>query len=218
MKRLHRIFLRFAAGAVVPPVVRMARAHAVLLATCSALLSGFPDSLAHADSKAAAEFTLKTCSDAMEDFAKVEAAARDGAWAVSSQAAMSKYVQNRSMWTVPQGDEIYFVSIWESLIGVGQKPSPHKICAIIFRERTVMRDEFFNLVSAAMDLTFAADTRTPQARTERYEINRYRLANVHISINSSLLDGIVRSVLMQEMFKFVLPNARPVESSPGVDR
>src|SRR5437870_4807947 len=65
-------------AAALPTDSRMARGHAILLATCSALLSGFLGLPAHADSKSAAEFTLKTCSDAMDDFAKVEAAARDG--------------------------------------------------------------------------------------------------------------------------------------------
>jgi hypothetical protein len=176
------------------------------------LLSGFPGGSAHADSNAAAEFTLKTCSDAMENFAKVEAAARRGSWVASSQPiseAMSKYMQSRSMWTVPQGDEIYFVSVWESLRGVGQKPSPYKVCTITFRNKTVMRDEFFNLVSAAMDLTFTYETRTPRTRTESYEINCYQLANVNIAIISSL-DGTVQSVSMQEVFKFLLPGAPPV--------
>ena len=211
MKCSRWIFRQLAACAVALPAVRMARAHAVLLAMCSALLSGFPGWSAHADSKAAAEFTLRTCSDAMANFAKVEAAAREGSWVGSSQPiseAMSKYMRNRLMWTVPQGDEIYFVSILESFIGGGQKPSPYKFCTITFRNKTVRRDEFFNLVSAAMDLTFASETRTPYTRTEMYEINCYQLANVNITIISSL-DGIVQSVIMQEVFKFLLPSAPP---------
>ena len=70
---------------------------------------------AHADSKSAAEFTLKTCSDAMDDFAKVEATARDSSWQILSlpiPPAMNKYMRARSMWTVRQGDETYSVSIW----------------------------------------------------------------------------------------------------------
>jgi hypothetical protein len=212
MKFLHRCFLRLAADVVALPAVRMARAHAVLLATCSALLSGFPGSPAHAESTAAAEFTLKTCSDAMENFAKVEAAAREDSWEDTSQPiteAMNKYMRGRSMWTVPQGDEIYFVSIYESLRGVGKKPSPYKVCSITFRNRTVRRDEFFNVVSAAMNLTFASETRTPYTRTEMYKIDCYQLANVNISIMSGL-DGVVQWVSMWEVFKFLLPSAPPV--------
>jgi hypothetical protein len=218
MKLSRRIFRRLTAGAPALPLVRMATPHAVVFATLSAVLLVLPGSPAHADSKAAAEFTLKTCPDAMENFAKVEASAREGGWVGSSQPiseAMSKYMRNRSMWNVSQGEEIYFVSIWESLRGVGQKPSPYKVCSIVFRNKTVRRDEFFNVVSAAMDLTFAYETRTRNTLTESYEINRYQLANVSIVIVSSL-DGVVQSVVMQEMFKFLIPNARPAVP-PGVD-
>jgi hypothetical protein len=216
MKFLHRLFQGLAVDVVALPAVRMARAHAVLLATC-ALLSGFPGLPARADSKAAAEFTLKICTDAMEDFAKVEAAARGGGW--SSQPlsqAINKYIRNRSTWTVPQDDGTYLVSIWESLIGEEQGRPPQKVCAVNFRNRTATRDELFSLVSAAMDLTFASDTRTPQTRTERYEINRYRPKSIHITFISSL-DGVMRTVLVQEMLKFDVPRARPVEP-PSVDR
>ena len=174
---------------------------------------------AHADSKSAAEFTLKTCSDAMDDFTKVEAAARDGNWLVLSQPippAMNKYMRAKSTWTVPQGDETFLVSIWESLIGEEQKLPPRKVCSVAFRNKTVKRDEFFNLTSTAMDLTFAADTRTPQMRTERYEINRYRPNKVHFSFTSTL-DGIVSMALMQEMHTFAVPRAGAA-APPGVDR
>jgi hypothetical protein len=182
------------------------RARVVLLA---ALASGFLGLPAHADSKSAAEFTLKTCSDAMYDFAKVEATARDSSWQILSlpiPPAMNKYVRARSMWTVRQGDETYSVSIWESLTGEEQKRPPRKVCAVSFPNKTVRRDEFFNLASAAMDLTFAADTRMPQMRTERYEINRYRPNKVDFSITSTL-DGIVSAVLMMEMPTFAIPRA-----------
>jgi hypothetical protein len=217
MKFLHGLFLRLAVDVVALPAVRMARTHAALLATFIILVSGFPGLLAHADSKSAAEFTLKTCSDAMEDFAKVEAAARGGGW--SSQPlsqAINKYVRNRSIWTVPQDEGNYLVSIWESLIGEEQGRPPQKVCAVNFRSRTVTRDELFGVMSAAMDLTFASDTRTPQIRTERYEINRYRPKSIHITFSSSL-DGVVRTVLVQEMLKFDVPRVRPVEP-PNVDR
>jgi hypothetical protein len=217
VKLPRRKFLHLAAGAAaLPAVSRMARGHAILLATCSALLSGFLGLPAHADSKSAAEFTLKTCSDAMDDFAKVEAAARDGSWLVWSQPirpALTKYMRARSMWTVPQGDETYIVRIWERLIGEEQKLPPRKVCGVYFGNKTVKRDEFFNLASAAMDLTFSSDTRTPQTRTEMYEINRYR-PNKVLFFFTSTLDGIVTMALMQEM---AVPRAGPAVS-PGVDR
>jgi hypothetical protein len=164
---------------------------------------------AHADSKSAAEFTLKMCSDAMDDFAKVEATVRDNNWQVLSQPIpppLNKYMRARSMWTVRQGDETYGVSIWENLTGEQQKLPVRKVCAVSFPNKTVKRDEFFNLASAAMDLTFAADTRMPQMRTERYEINRYHPNKVDFSITSTL-DGIVSMALMMEMPTFAVPRA-----------
>jgi PDZ domain len=208
-KLLHWRLLLVAAGAT---TIRTPRgwqgARVVLLVACSALVSGFLGLPAHADSKSAAEFTLKTCSDAMDDFAKVEATARDNSWQILSQPippAMTKYMRARSMWTVRQGDETYMVSIWESLNGEEQKLPPRKVCAVSFPNKTVKRDEFFDLAFVGMDLTFAADTRMPQLRTERYEINRYRPNNVHFSITSTL-DGIVSTVMMQEMYTFAVPS------------
>src|SRR5271155_2716332 len=57
-------------------------------------------SLAHADSKFAAEFMLKICSDAMDDFAKVTAVARDNLWVEATVPAMQKYMTSQSAWTV----------------------------------------------------------------------------------------------------------------------
>jgi|HubBroStandDraft_6_1064221.scaffolds.fasta_scaffold1098588_1 hypothetical protein len=77
-------------------------------------------SLARADSKSAAEFMLKICSDAMDDFAKVTAVARDNLWVeatIPAVPAMQKYITSRSAWTVAQGDQKFFVQIWISLAG-----------------------------------------------------------------------------------------------------
>jgi hypothetical protein len=219
MKFLYRGLLRLAARAVVLPTERMARAHTVLLAMCSALMSALLSLPAYADSKAAAELTLKTCSDAMEDFAKVEAAARDAGWTESRQPiaqGMTKYMRNQSIWTVSQNGGTYLVQIWESLSGEELKQPPRKVCAINFRNMTVNRDELFSLVSTAMDLTFASETRTPRMRSERYEINRYRPNKVHITINANL-EGTVQSVLMQEMRTIAMPRLQPAAPS-GVER
>jgi hypothetical protein len=219
-KLLQWRLLLVAASATTPRTPRGRQgALVVLLAACSALVSVFFGLPAHADSKSAAEFTLKMCSDAMDDFAKVEATARDNNWQVLSQPippSLNKYMRARSMWTVRQGDETYGVSIWENLTGEQQKLPARKVCAVSFPNKTVKRDEFFNLASAAMDLTFAADTRMPQMRTERYEINRYHPNKVDFSITSTL-DGIVSMVLMMEMPTFAVPRAGST-APPGVDR
>ncbi len=198
----------------------------VLLATCSALLLGFLSLPAHADSKAAVEFTLKTCSDAMEDLAKVEAAARDGGWTVVRQPGFlrSKYERARSDWTVQQGDETYEVSTWEYLyllLHSGHSVQfPGKWCSVLFIDnkdkQTVKRDEFFNLVSEAMDLMLVEDHgKSKRLRDEKYEINRYRPRRVRFEIMSA--DGLVVRVRMREIPTFRLPSAQPT-APPGVNR
>jgi hypothetical protein len=204
---------------MIAPALSAGCMRTALSAAYGALALALAGAPAKADSKSALELTIKTCSAAMDDFAKVEAAARGDNWLAMSQPippAMTKYMRARSMWTVQQGDASYMVAIWESLVGEEQKLPPRKVCSISFRNKTVKRDEFFDLASAAMELTFAADTRTPQMRSERYEINRYRPNKVHFMITSTL-DGAVTMVLMQEMHIFAVPGA-DAAPSPRVDR
>src|SRR5262245_23522483 len=101
-------------GAAAHPAIRMARG-CFFLTTCIELL--FAGLAAQADSKSAAEFTLKTCTDAMADFAKVQAAARDNGWSMSPRPvseSLKKFVRGWSVWNVPQGDDTYMLVIYES--------------------------------------------------------------------------------------------------------
>jgi hypothetical protein len=118
--------------------------------------------LAHADSKSAAEFVLKICFDAMDDFAKVTAVARHNLWVEAAVPPMQKYMTSRSAWTVTQSDQNFFVSIWVSLIGEEAKLPPLKVCAVNFPGNGVNRDEFFNLASSSFDLEFAMESKFPQ--------------------------------------------------------
>jgi hypothetical protein len=165
---------------------------------------------AHADSKAAAGFTLKTCTDAMADFAKVQATARASGWSVSPQpipGSLKKYGQEMSIWNVPQGDDTYTLVIWE--LGLEQKRASRRICYIsFFGHATVKRDEFFNQVSAAMDLRLLDDKRATM-RTESYEAKLYLPKRIHFSITSTL-DGMVANVSMGEI-ALPAPATRPDE-------
>jgi hypothetical protein len=165
---------------------------------------------AHADSKSAAEFMLKICSEAMDDFAKVTAVARDNLWVEAAVPTM--YETSKSAWTVTQGDQKFFVLIWVSLIGEEAKLSPVKVCAVNFPGNDVNRDEFFNFASSSLDLEFASEMHTPQFRTESYELKSYRPKKIHLSITSNS-SGSVRIAMMQEMHIFALPR-RPAPDAP----
>jgi hypothetical protein len=174
-------------------------------------------SLAHADSKSAAEFVLKICSEAMDDFGKVTAAARDNLWVEATLPAMQKYMTSRSAWTVTQGDQKFFVTIWISLIGDEAKLPPLKVCAVNFPDRDVNRDDFFNFASSSLDLEFAMETKSPQFRTESYELKSYRPKKIQLSITSNN-NGTVMMAMMQEMHIFAFPRRPAPDAPPGVTR
>jgi hypothetical protein len=199
----RRKFLSRSERAAAHPAVRMARACFFLLLTCIALLFAGPR--AHADSKTAAEFTLKICSDALLDFAKVQAAARAGGWSSLPRSlpdSAKRYIRAMSAWNVPQGDDTYTLSIVE--FGVAQE---QRFCFIsFFRGATVRRDDFFNQLSAAMDLRLL-DDKQGTMRTERYEAKLYRPKTVHFSITSTP-HGTVANVSMREI-RLPAPATRP---------
>jgi hypothetical protein len=137
------------------------RGVCLFTALCLSIACG---SLAHADSKSAAEFMLKICSEAMDDFAKVTAVARDNLWVAM------QHETSRSTWTVTQGDQNFFVSIW---VGDEAKLPPLKLCAVNFPDYDVNRDEFYNFASSSLDVEFASEVRTPRIRLEYYELKSY---------------------------------------------
>jgi hypothetical protein len=163
---------------------------------------------------------LKICSDAMDDFAKVTAAARDNLW-VKEEAtvpATQKYITSQSAWTVTQDDQKFLVSIWVSLIGDEAKLPPQKACGMIFPGNYVNRDEFFNFASSSMDLEFVRELRTTQFRTESYELKTYRPKKIELTIISNNLDGGVMTAQMQETPIFALPRQPAPDAPPGVTR
>jgi hypothetical protein len=178
------------------------------------ILSIVCGSPARADSKSAAEFMLKICSEAMDDFAKVTAVARDDLWVEATVPAI-KYQKSRSAWTVTQGDQKFFVSIWVSLIGEELKLPPLKACAMNFPGDDVNRDDFFNFASSSLDLEFAMETKFPQFRTEAYELKSYRPKKIVLSIMWRN-NGTVMMAMMQEMHIFALPRRPAPDAPPGV--
>jgi hypothetical protein len=161
-------------------------------------------SQAYSDSKSAAEFMLKICSDAMVDFAKVTAIARDNYW-IETTIPEQKYVTSLSMWTVTQGDEKFAVQIWVNMLGVEKKLFPPlKVCGVSFPGKNINRDEFFNFASSSLDLEFARKSQF----TESYELKRYRPKRIELSISSN--NGTVMMAGMAEM-----PTS---DAPPGVTR
>ena len=160
-------------------------------------------SRAHTDSQSAAEFMLKICSDAMDDFAKVTAVARDNHW-IETTIPEQKYVASLSMWTVTQGDKKFAVQIWVNMLGVERKLFPPlKVCGVSF-PGNVNRDEFFNFASSSLELEFARKSQS----TESYELKSYRPKKIELSISSN--NGTVIMAIMEEMPTWDAP--------PGVTR
>jgi tetratricopeptide (TPR) repeat protein len=86
-------------------------------------------------------------------------------------------------------------------------------CLVTFPGKNVKRDDFFNLISASVDLTFLSDTRLPQQRGEWYEIKSDRTNKLVLNIMSQS-DGTLIAAGVSEMPRFA---PRQV-ASPEVDR
>jgi hypothetical protein len=160
------------------------------------------------NSKSAAEFTLTTCLAAMDDLAKVEVMARENNWTVKTlpiAATLSKFINSRSRWEVMQGENKFIVTIW-----VRVSDSPLKVCEVSFPGKNVKREDFFNSISASVELTFMADTRFPQSRSEAYEIKSDRTNKLMLNIQSQN-DGTLRNAIVSEMRtpRLTVPSAEP---------
>ena len=147
-----------------------------------------------ADSKSAAEFTLTTCLAAMDDLAKVEGMARENNWTNKTlpiPAALSKFINSQSTWEVMQGDNKFTMTIFVNSDSL-------KVCDVAFPVKNVKREEFFNSISASVELTFMADARLPQRRFEVYEIKSDRTNKLRLNIQSQD-DDTVSSAIVAEM-------------------
>jgi hypothetical protein len=203
MRKIIDLALAGANAAAARPLFR-----AMLLCTlvCS-LIGGSP---AIADSKSSAEFTLRTCLAAMDDLAKVEAIARKNNWTAKTppNSAALRNVTSRSMWEVMEGEDNFTVTIWTSHIGENLNLPPQNVCWVMFPGNILNREEFFNLISASVELMFISDTRFPQARSELYEVKSDRITKLGLSIMSRS-DGTLMSASLQQFpSRQITPPAR----------
>ena len=64
---------------------------------------------------------------------------------------------------------------------------PMKVCSVTFRGKDVNREEFYNSAAAALELTFAFDTRFPSGGGNRSVIPRTR--HFHRRVRSERQNG-----------------------------
>lgn len=122
-----------------------------------------------ADGRSVADFVLTTCLSAVADPAAIDVMAQEKKWVRlppppggPSRAAGRP---PRSRWRV----DGFFVTMWTPGDGSGNPDVP--ACFVGIRpSREVKRDEFFDAISAALDLRPYKDTTSSNFRQEMYEI------------------------------------------------
>jgi len=169
---------------------------ALAVAAVVALSASAP---ALADSKEAAEFVLKTCLPAVADLSKVDAMARQGNWfALPSNPAIDRNsIAPGSGWRANK----FVVRTWTWIKDGAHDPT----CFIaLLGDPTIERDEFFNAISAAVELKQVPDE-APQSggaqqrlRIETYDIKSDGLKRVQFKM-SVLSDGTVSSAMFSRV-------------------
>jgi hypothetical protein len=123
-----------------------------------------------ADGRSVADFVLTTCLSAVADPAAIDVMAREKRWVrlPPPPGGPSRAVAGRlprSRWRV----DGFFVTMWTPGDGSGNPDVP--ACFVGIRpSREVKRDEFFDAISAALDLRPYKDTTSSNFRQETYEI------------------------------------------------
>jgi hypothetical protein len=169
---------------------------ALAVAAVVALSASAP---ALADSKEAAEFVLKTCLPAVDDLSKVDAMARQGnGFALPSNPTIDRNsVAPGSGWRANK----FVVRTWTWIKDGAHDPT----CFIaLLGDSTIERDEFFNAISAAVELKHVPDE-APQSggaqqrlRIETYDIKSDGLNRVQFKM-SVLSDGTVSSAMFSSV-------------------
>ena len=170
---------------------------ALAVAAVVALSASAP---ALADSKEAAEFVLKTCLPAVADLSKVDAMARQGNWfALPSNPAIDRNsIAPGSGWRANK----FVVRTWTWIKDGAHDPT----CFIaLLGDPTVERDDFFNAISAAVELRRVPDEAEPRPggaqqrlRIETYDIKSDGLNRVQFKM-SVLSDGTVSSAMFSSV-------------------
>ena len=123
----------------------------------------------------------------MDDLAKVEAMARENNWLTlpPNPAVNPKFTVSKSRWRVNG----FFVSTWIWVNG----NSRH--CVADPPPKIITRDEFFNAISASVEIKVVSDDKTlPELRIETYEISSDEQGKVHPNL-ASTRDGAVSGVM-----------------------
>ena len=152
-----------------------------------------------ADSKEAAEFVLKTCLPAVDDLSKVEAMARQGNWFAfpRNPAIDGNSIAPGSGWRANK----FVVRTWTWIKDGAHDPT----CFIaLLGDPTLDRDEFFNTISAAVELKQVPDE-APQSggaqqrlRIETYDVKSDGPNRVQFKM-SVLSDGTVSSAMFSRV-------------------
>ena len=175
----------------------MYKIAALAVAAVVALGASVP---ALADSKDAAEFVLKTCLPAVDDLSKVEAMARQGNWfALPPNPAIDRNaIAPGSGWRANK----FVVRTWTWIKDGAHDPT----CFVaLLGDPTIDRDEFFNAISAAVELRQVPDEADPRAggaqqrlRIETYEVKGDGPNRVQFKM-SVLSDGTVSSAMFSRV-------------------
>jgi hypothetical protein len=153
-----------------------------------------------ADSKEAAEFVLKTCLPAVDDLSKVEAMARQGNWfALPRNPVIDRNsIAPGSGWRADK----FVVRTWTWIKDGAHDPT----CFVaLLGDPTIDRDEFFNAISAAVELRQVPDEADPRPggpqqrlRIETYDVKSDGPNRVQFKM-SVLSDGTVSSAMFSRV-------------------
>ena len=193
MRKIIDFALAGANAAAASPLFR-----AMLPCTLVCTLIGGPPALA--DSKSSAEFTLTTCRAAMDNLAKLDAIARKNNWTaknVENTTALNKFATFRSIWEVMQGEGRFRVVIWINH-HEEKRPPDTTVCSVDFLGRNVKWEEFFNLISASVELMFMFESRFPHKRDEMYEVKSDGITKLVLRITSESDGTVTNAILKQE--------------------
>jgi hypothetical protein len=163
----------YSAGRPATVEVAMSIARKQLLAglLAGALLWSPIAAPAFASPKTAADFTIETCRGAIDDPAKVDAMAQEQHWTSAPEGlagAQNNLAKLRSAWTVNEGEDKFIIATGTSQ-NTGSDGTGN-VCMVMFPDAKVQRNEFYNVISTAMELKPIGTMTLQQARIEMFEI------------------------------------------------
>jgi hypothetical protein len=124
-----------------------------------------------ANSKTSAEFTTETCRGAMDDLAKVDATAEEQHWTAVPEGqtgAQNNLIKLRSAYVVTRGEDKFMVVT--GLSQIGGAVGTGNVCMVTYPGAKLQRNDFYNVISATLDLKPIGNMNLPQGRMEMFEI------------------------------------------------